>query len=144
MGLLDEGGGVAQGGSVYFDTVHQRLALDVGELLRSLGHRVTLSNGGGARRSYRRVSFRTTEEVFGLRAPAERLRERAPAEVADRRWIVDVAELGLRSLRCVVVDASSHLFVVGEGNFLVADASIVGSARHEIQPDIESANEVLV
>lgn len=143
MGLLDEGGGVAQGGSVYFDTVHRRLALDVAELLRSLGHRVTLSSGGGARRSYRRVSFRTTEEVFGLRAPAELLRERAPAEVADRRWIVDVAELGLRPLRCIAVDAPSHLFVAGEGGLLVADTSMVASLRCDVQLEIESADEVL-
>lgn len=143
MGLLDEGGGVAQGGSVYFDTVHQRLALDVCELLRALGHRVTLSNGGGARRSYRRVSFHTTEEVFGLRAPAELLRSRAPAEVADRRWIVDVAELGLRPLRCVAVDAPSHLFVAGDGAFIVADASMAASVGSDVQRGIKSADEVL-
>lgn len=143
MGLLDEGGGVAQGGSVYFDTVHQRLASDVGELLRSLGHRVTLSSGGGTRRSYRRVSFRTTDEVFGLRAPAELLRKRAPAEVADRRWIVDVAELGLRPLCCVAVDAPSRLFVAGEGDFLVADASMAASMKSNVQREIEPTDEVL-
>lgn len=143
MGLLDEGGGVAQGGSVYFDTAHQRLALDVCELLRSLGHRVTLSNGGGARRTYRRVSFRTTEEVFGLRAPAERLRERAPEEVADQRWIVDVAELGLRPLRSVAVDAASHFFVAGEGGFVVADASLSASLKSDVQSRIDLVDEVL-
>lgn len=122
MGLLDEGGGVTASGAVHFDTLHQHLARDVCELVRSLGYRATLSCGGGPRGRYKRVSFRTTDEVFGLREPAEQLRGRA-SDLDDPRFIVGVWEVGWRPMRAVEVDSGGHLLVLSDGLLVVPDGS---------------------
>lgn len=142
MGLLDEGGGVGADGSVHFDTVHQRLARDVRELVVSLGHRATTSTGGGPRGSYKRVSFRTTEPVFGLRAPAEQLLERA-SPASDCRWIVDVGEVGWRPTCAIEVDAESHLLIAGEGALITPDAALAASVEGDARPQLELIAEVL-
>lgn len=114
MGLLDEGGGVSSSGAVHFDTVHSHLARDVCELVRSLGWRATTSSGGVPCGHCRRVSFRTVEMVFGLREPAERLRELG-GDVPDRRFIIDAVEAGWRPMVAIGVETVSSLFACGDG-----------------------------
>lgn len=138
MGLLDEGGGVASDGSVHFDTVHHRLARDVRELVASLGYRVTISSGGGPRGSYKRVSFRTPDQVFGLLSLAERLRSFRSQRIHGFRWLVDVGEMGRRPMRAIEVDAHSHLYVAGEGLLLAPDAAVAASVPVGLQLKIET------
>lgn len=142
MGLLDEGGGVGADGSVHFDTVHQRLARDVRELVVSLGHRATMSAGGGPRAAYKRVSFRTCDPVFGLRAPAEQLLERA-TPTRDCRWVVDVGEVGWRPTCAIEVDAESHLYVAGEGALIAPDAALGASVEGDVRAQLEMIDGVL-
>lgn len=54
-------------------------------------------------------------EAFGLRAPAEQLRERSGTEVRDCLWIVDVTEVGRRQMRSLELEAASHLLVARRG-----------------------------
>lgn len=142
MGLLDEGGGVTSSGAVHFDTVHSHLVRDVCELVRSLGHRATISSGGGSRGRYGRVSFTTDEAVFGLRSPAELLLERA-GHLAGRRILVDAVEVGWRPMVTVEVEGESHLFVCGDGLQIAPDAVLSAAALPPARLRMKQHEEVI-
>ena len=120
-GLLDTDGTVCPGGSVKFDTTVRQLALDVHELVCSLGYRASLRQGGAKFGSTDRglkwtVSFTTTDDVFWLSGKQAALAERTARSMPARnrfRYVVAVREVASVPVRCIRVASESELYLAG-------------------------------
>jgi replicative DNA helicase len=121
-GLLDTDGTVTAGGSVQFSVTDQRLAMDVRELVVSLGYRVHVSTKGvqGRRESSSTaytLTFATDDTVFGLprKALLHKERRASASEVrSGSRFICDVRRIESVPVRCVEVSNESHMYLAGE------------------------------
>ena len=118
-GLLDTDGFAGPHGLVQFAVTNRRLAMDVLELIRSLGYKPTLTTKRVVGRTESSsvcftVGFTTSDRVFGL----TRKDSRRPSAVGARngqRFITDVVALESVPVRCVEVDNDDHLYLAGEG-----------------------------
>lgn len=118
-GLLDTDGTVTAGGAVQFCVTNYRLALDVAELVVSLGYRcqTTAKRVSGRRESScvaYTLTFSTDDIVFGLQRKAivhKQRRAAAGTERSGSRFIVDVRQVETVPVRCVEVDNESHLYL---------------------------------
>ena len=152
-GLLDTDGTVSHTGAIEFTTTNQQLAEGAFELACSLGFRPTL-RVGRARLKQKdcgpqwTLSFTTNEQVFRLprkaKAHQERLRNYTP-ERNRFRYVTAVREVPTRPVRCIQVDATSHLYLAGRSmipthNSLAYLLPIVRSGRGAI---ISTANKAL-
>lgn len=120
-GLLDADGTVTGGGSVQFSVTHERLAMDVAELIVSLGYRVQLATKAvkGRRESSSTaftLTFSTDEQVFGLTRKDVLHKQRRKAVGTARsssRMITAVRKIESVPVRCVEVDNADHLYLAG-------------------------------
>lgn len=120
-GLLDTDGTVTGGGSVQFSVTHERLAMDVAELIVSLGYRVQLATKAvkGRRESSSTaftLTFSTDEQVFGLTRKDVLHKQRRKAVGTARsssRMITAVRKIESVPVRCVEVDNADHLYLAG-------------------------------
>jgi replicative DNA helicase len=118
-GLLDTDGTVTAGGSVQFSVTNRRLALDVAELIASLGYRCQTSTARirGRHASSSTVytlTFSTEDAVFGLERKGLLHKERRAGCGMARtcsRFIVDVRRVASVPVRCVQVDNANHLYL---------------------------------
>jgi replicative DNA helicase len=118
-GLLDTDGTVTAGGSVQFSVTNRRLALDVAELIVSLGYRCQASTKAVKGRDSSSciaytLTFATDEMVFGLQRKALAHKERRAAQSTARsssRFIVHVRPVTSVPVRCVQVDNASHMYL---------------------------------
>jgi replicative DNA helicase len=116
-GLLDTDGYAGPHGLVQLAVTNERLALDVLELVRSLGNKPTLNTKAVNGRSPSSsvcyiVGFTTDERVFGL----ARKDARPPATVGVRngeRFIIGATRIDSVPVRCVEVDNDDHLYLAG-------------------------------
>lgn len=121
-GLLDTDGTVTAGGSVQFSVTDQRLAMDVRELVVSLGYRVHVSTKRvhGRRETSSTaytLTFATDDTVFGLPRKALLHKERRASANEVRsgsRFICDVRRIESVPVRCVEVSNESHMYLAGE------------------------------
>ncbi len=121
-GLLDTDGTVTAGGSVQFSVTDQRLAMDVRELVVSLGYRVHVSTKRvhGRRETSSTaytLTFATDDTVFGLprKALLHKERRASASEVrSGSRFICDVRRIESVPVRCVEVSNESHMYLAGE------------------------------
>ncbi|MBM7416617.1 MULTISPECIES: replicative DNA helicase [Nocardiaceae] len=120
-GLLDTDGTVTAGGSAQFSVTSERLALDVEELIVSLGYRVHRSTKRVAGRTEASstaftLTFSTDDVVFGLHRKQLLHKERRASSNVSRsssRFIVDVRRVDSVPVRCVEVDNTDHLYLAG-------------------------------
>lgn len=120
-GLLDTDGTVNRCGAVEFTTTSPQLAQGVYELICSLGLRPTCRQGiarcngknCGPKWTF---AFTTDQQMFRLArkvaAHKERLRNYSP-ERNRYRYIVDIRVVPSRPVRCIQVEAASHLYLAG-------------------------------
>ncbi len=118
-GLLDTGGAVNSRGSVRFSDTCRQLALDVRELVVSLGYRC-----GWAEKKVRGdapastvahiITFTTSDDVFRLERQQLVHKERRPAQPTPRtrrRYITAVVPVASVPVRCVQVSSPGHLYL---------------------------------
>ncbi|MFW0170637.1 replicative DNA helicase [Rothia sp. P4278] len=117
-GLLDSYGTVTNAGCVQFVVTNRQLALDVQELVHSLGYRTGLRTKKVAARTPEsstayKLTFSTSDTVFGLSRKNQMHRERDARPTAKRTWryIVSVEPVESVPVRCIEVDNSDHLFL---------------------------------
>ncbi|HEU5374564.1 MAG TPA: helicase C-terminal domain-containing protein [Ktedonobacteraceae bacterium] len=121
-GLLDTDGTVNHNGAIEFTTTSPRLAQGVYELLCSLGLRpaqrqgISRYNGKNCGPKWT-LAFTTDQQVFRLErkvaAHKERLRNYNP-ERNMFRYVIAVREVPSRPVRCIQVEAASHLYLAGQ------------------------------
>ncbi|MGQ0776236.1 MAG: replicative DNA helicase [Pseudonocardiales bacterium] len=107
-GLLDADGHVASVGWMQCSVRSARLALDVRELVTSLGYRGEVHG--------HTVTFSTEDEVFGSEREwlAPEPHGPYPSASSGARHIVDVRPVRSVPVRCVQVGASDHLYLAGQ------------------------------
>ncbi|WP_025738219.1 replicative DNA helicase [Mycobacterium genavense] len=118
-GLLDTDGTVTAGGAVQFCVTNQRLAMDVAELVVSLGYRCQTSTKRVRGRNELSstaytLTFSTDDTVFALQRKVLLHKERRAATGTVRsgsRFIVDVRPIETMPVRCVEVDNDSHMYL---------------------------------
>jgi len=120
-GLLDTDGTVSRHGAIEFTSISSQLTENVYELICSLGFRPSIRQGV-ARLNGKdcgpkwTIAFTTNQQVFRLErkivAHRERLRNYSP-ECNRYRYVVAVREVPSRPVRCIQVDAPSHLYLAG-------------------------------
>lgn len=152
-GLLDTDGTVNRCGAVEFTTTSPQLAQDVHELICSLGFRPSLRQGIARLKGKDcgpkwTIAFTTNEQVFRLERKIAALYERLRNYCADRnlyRYVTDVREVPCRPVRCIQVDAPSHLYLAGRSlipthNSLAYLIPVVRSGKIAI---VSTANKAL-
>ncbi|MBI2760793.1 MAG: hypothetical protein HYX51_05140, partial [Chloroflexi bacterium] len=120
-GLLDSDGTVNRCGAIEFSNTNQDLVKDVQTLVCSLGYRASLRVKTARLRGKDcgpawTIQFTTQESVFRLRRKAATHRERLRSFSERRnvfRYIVGVESVPSRPVRCIAVDAPSHLYLAG-------------------------------
>jgi replicative DNA helicase len=118
-GLLDTDGTVTAGGSVQFSVTNRRLALDVAELIVSLGYRCQTSTKAVKDRDSSSctaytMTFATDDVVFGLERKASAHKERRGGHGTARsssRFITDVRPVASVPVRCVQVDNAGQMYL---------------------------------
>ncbi|HVS67541.1 MAG TPA: replicative DNA helicase [Mycobacteriales bacterium] len=120
-GLLDTDGTVMGTGGVQFTSTSRRLALDVRELILSLGYRCALSerkvNGRTAASSIAyTITFSTEDDVFALERKriAHKERRRPARTLSSTRFITEVRRIESVPVRCVQVDNADHMYLAGQ------------------------------
>ena len=152
-GLLDTDGTVNRCGAVEFTTTNPRLAQDVYELVCSLGFRPTLRQGIARLRGKEcgpkwTLAFTTDQEMFRLERKVAAQKERLANYMAERnrfRYVVAVRPVLSRPVRCIQVEATSHLYLAGRSmvpthNSLAYLISVVRSGKIAI---VSTANKAL-
>ncbi|MBO0808617.1 MAG: replicative DNA helicase, partial [Actinobacteria bacterium] len=120
-GLLDTDGTVNRTGSVQFSVTSRRLAEDFRELVHSLGYRSGWSQkrvGGRTPDSSvaYTITFTTSDDVFWLERKQDVHQARRPLCTTPRtrqRFITAVREIPSVPVRCVQVDNSDQMYLVG-------------------------------
>ncbi len=152
-GLLDTDGTVSHHGAIEFTSTSSQLADDVYELTCSLGFRPSIRqevarlNGKNCGPKWT-LAFTTSQRVFRLErkivAHQERLSNYSP-ERNHFRYVVDVRKVPSRPVRCIQVDAPSHLYLAGRSmipthNSLAYLVPVVRSGQVAI---VSTANKAL-
>lgn len=122
QGLMDTDGHVSKAGQCEFVSVDRGLACDVIELIRSLGHKATLTedrariNGRDCGPRFR-IQFWGFADfpVFRLARKTARLKPRPARSRNGRNYIVAIEPAESVPVRCIQVDSPSSLFLVGDG-----------------------------
>lgn len=119
QGLMDTDGYVNERGGCEYTSTSSRLALDVCELVASFGWIMGLSEGiatlygKDCGRKYR-VRFTPDLPIFRIARKREYLAP-ATSQRTRRRYIVACEPVASVPVRCVAVDAPSHLYLAGNG-----------------------------
>jgi replicative DNA helicase len=119
-GLLDTAGTVTPTGSVQFSATSRRLAMDVRELVATLGYKSGLTTkrvrgrSGSSSTAYT-ITFSSNDDVFRLerRRLAHKQRRSGRETKTGYRYIVDVRPIASVPVRCVEVDNRSRLYLAG-------------------------------
>jgi Rad3-related DNA helicase/serine/threonine protein kinase len=152
-GLLDTAGTVNRYGAVEFTTSSPQLAQDVYELVCSLGFRPSIHQGSACLKGKDcgrkwTLAFTTNEQVCHVERRLVAHKERQRTYCADRnlfRYVTDVREVPSRPVRCIQVDAPSHLYLAGRSlipthNSLAYLIPVVRSGKIAI---VSTANKAL-
>jgi replicative DNA helicase len=121
-GLLDTDGTVTNTGAIQLTVTNKRLAMDVRELVLSLGYRCSMAQKrvhgrtGESSIAYL-LNFTTADEVFRLSRKTRSQRERLHGSPQRTRWryITNVRPIASVPVRCVQVDNADHMYLAGRG-----------------------------
>lgn len=143
QGLMDSDGWAEKSGYAMFCVINERLARGVLELARSLGF-VPKFRRRVAKSGYESfiVGFGAYRDrpVFRLARKAERLPDRKStgtrSYLADRRHIRAVEPAPSVPVKCLAVDAPSHLFLAGDGMVATHNTEgLLNIAGHRLDDD---------
>jgi replicative DNA helicase len=120
-GLMDTDGTVTPTRDAQYTSSSQRLAMDVRELVVSLGHRCTITTRQVQGRTPASstayiLNFTTVDDVYRLERKRSTHRERRRATTTARtgsRFVVDVRPVSSVPVRCIQVDNEDHLYLAG-------------------------------
>jgi len=119
-GLLDTDGTVTPTGSVQFSVTSRRLAMDVRELVATLGYKSGLTTKRVRGRSESSstaytITFSSNDDVFRLERKRLTHKQRRSGRDAKigYRYIVDVRSVASVPVTCVEVDNRSRLYLAG-------------------------------
>ena len=120
-GLLDTDGTVTSTGNIQFTSTSETLAMQVRELITSLGYRVSVSKKVVQGRTPSssiafNLNFTTHDSVFRLERKSMLVKERMRGKSAARhgsRFITKVEAVPSVPVRCIEVDNSSHMYLAG-------------------------------
>ncbi|HCI79830.1 MAG TPA: hypothetical protein DHW02_09075, partial [Ktedonobacter sp.] len=152
-GLLDTDGTVSHSGAIEFTTTNPQLAQDTYELMCSLGFRPT-QRAGRSKYSGKdcgpkwTLSFTTNEQVFRLKRKQVMHEERLRNYSSERnrfRYVIAVREVASRPVRCIQVDAESHLYLAGRSMIPTHNslAYLVPAVRSGKVAIVSTANKAL-
>ncbi|MBI3217730.1 MAG: replicative DNA helicase [Mycobacterium sp.] len=121
-GLLDTDGTVTSGGAVQFAVTHHRLAMDVYELVVSLGYRCQIATKPVRGRTTDSstayvLNFSTDDDVFRLTRKMLVHKERRASSSTVRsgsRFITAVRAIASVPVRCVEVSNAAHMYLAGK------------------------------
>jgi len=120
QGLMDTDGHIERNGNAELTLTHKPLAFDAFEVVVSLGFKATISesaakiDGREVGRRWR-ISWTPRRQVFRFQRKAERVRnDRAQMGRTAQRFIASVTPVPSVPVRCITVDAPSHLFLAGQ------------------------------
>ena len=119
QGLMDtDGSCYADAGNCEFTSTRKELAIDVMELIRSMGIKATLSEGiarlnGVAISAKFRIKFSTDLPVFRLKRKLANIPAKRRLRI-DHRFIVDVRPVASVPVRCITVDSPNSLYLCTE------------------------------
>lgn len=129
QGLMDSDGNVEESGRCEFTSTSERLANDVRILVSTLGIKSTINEydaylyGDYIGKKYR-VKFTTSLPVFRIPRKLNRIKDIHKTDIR-RRFIKSIKEIPAVTTRCISVDNSSHLFLVGE-TLIATHNSVLG------------------
>ncbi len=120
-GLLDTDGTVTSSGNIQFTSTSETLAMQVRELITSLGYRVSVSKklvqGRTPSSSIAfNLNFTTHDSVFRLERKSMLVKERMRGKSAARhgsRFITKVESVPSVPVKCIEVDNASHMYLAG-------------------------------
>jgi hypothetical protein len=123
QGLMDSDGYINSSGYAQFYSINHTLALQVKQLIESLGYKTTINshiptyNGKQCAECYT-VSFKPRELVCTIPFKASRIKTQAkesPASNKRNQWlyIKNISKVESRPVRCITVDSVNNLFLCG-------------------------------
>jgi hypothetical protein len=118
-GLMDTDGTISKYGHCEFTTVKQGFAMQVLEIIQSLGIKAVVGEydcklyGRYIGKKYR-ITFTTNLSVFKLTHKRGRQKIIHKSDIS-RRFITKVEEIPSIPVKCLEVDSDSHLFLAGKG-----------------------------
>jgi len=135
-GLLDTDGSISNDGKsrVEFTNTNHALALDVLELVRSLGFKATIAEGVATIDGVEigpkwRVSFTANRQVFRLPRKAARVVERERTDRIGFRHVVAVRRIESVPVRCISVDSEDRSYLAGREYVVTHNTSQIAIAR---------------
>lgn len=123
QGLMDTDGTIAHGGKCEIDLCHERLSRDTLALIRTLGFKAQMResdaklNGRVVGRRWR-IGFQAYKSMppFRLQRKRDRLGDEPATRALSRgRMIVGCEPVDSVPVRCITVEADSHMFLAGVG-----------------------------
>lgn len=139
-GLMDTDGTAGKNGGTSYDSMSRRLALDVQELVISLGIKAHLEEDVATLYGRRigpawRVHFTTTQRVFHVRRKAERqIGGHSPMQ--RLRYITDVSPHPSVPVRCIQVDSESRMFLAGRTCIPTHNSTLLGMIARGNSADV--------
>lgn len=118
QGLMDTDGSCGKEGSAEYTTIIPHLALQVSELIRSMGIKCNINKNEAwlydKRCSDRyRINFTTQLPIFRLSRKFNNLRmKKAQMARTQHRYITNIRRIKSKPMRCITVDSPSHLFLI--------------------------------
>lgn len=127
QGLMDTDGHCKPNGRAEFTTINERLAIDVLELMRSLGLKPRLYEGratlGGVDKGAKyRVQVTTSTPIFSLKRKRERQIGGYRRDL-NNRYIVAVEPIQSVPVRCIQVDSPNALYLAGRDYIVTHNTS---------------------
>lgn len=115
QGLLDSDGHCDKNGNIEFVQVRENLAMQVLDLVLSLGIKAKIYKRSSKRygkilRDKYRIRFTTSLPVFRLQRKLNNIK--SVLKICKNRYITNVEQIDPKPMRCITVDSKSHLFLV--------------------------------
>lgn len=133
QGIMDTDGSIDKRGGRRCEVIQKRhvLAMQVVQLVRSLGEKATCSEKVINGRSYYRVTFCPSFNPFRLSRKREIFKSPKSTGFGRQRRIVDVRPVPSRAVRCITVDSPSRLYLASE--WFIPTHNTVASLNDQIK-----------
>ncbi|MCL4273176.1 MAG: hypothetical protein KJZ77_04835 [Anaerolineales bacterium] len=139
QGLCDTDGSVSNNGAVEYVTISNELALNIKELVQSLGGTVTLSRRipiymyKGEKRQGRlayRLYIKLPSSIMPFRLSRKANIYRPAGKYEPHRSIVNIEHVGQDYAQCIMLDSENQLYVTDE--YIVTHNTTIGSGVVEL------------
>lgn len=124
-GLMDTDGTIKKNGEASFTTISKQLALDVREIVKSLGGRSELRSrdriGQESFHGNRKIISRHISYEYNISLPEDlnpffisRKAERHSCAYIHNNYITDITFAGRKKVKCIVIDNPEHLYITDD------------------------------